>query len=348
MSTKPRTESPLELVEATRRAVDAELARYFEEKRAEVRAISPSSVLLLEEIEALTMRGGKRLRPIVLAAAQLAVREGAELAAAVPAGAALELLQSYLLIHDDWMDGDLVRRGGPAVHASLRTRLGRDHLGDAVGVLAGDLAGTWAWELLLRTPFPAHRRNEALAAYVRLQVEVYLGQHLDVVADADVPRMQDLKTGSYTVRGPLTLGALLGDATKEQLDALLAWGGPLGEAFQLRDDLLGTFGDASATGKPGDDLRHGKGTALVAEARRSLSAAELARVEAVLGRADATDDAIALATRTLVDGGVKARVEARLDALVAESRRALEARCLTAEGREVLAAVGDKLSRRSH
>ncbi len=345
---RQKADSPAALVEATRRAVDAELARFFEEKRAEVRSISAASEVLLDEVEALTMRGGKRLRPIVLAAAHLAVREGAELEAAVPAGAALELLQSYLLIHDDWMDGDLVRRGGPAVHASLRRHVNDDHVGDALGVLAGDLAGTWAWELLLRSPFPAHRRGEALSAYVRLQVEVYLGQHLDVVADPDVPRMQDLKTGSYTVRGPLTLGALLGDATPAQLEALLAWGKPLGEAFQLRDDLLGTFGDASATGKPGDDLRHGKGTALVAEARKTLPPAERAPIEAVLGRADASDEAVALAASTLVEKGVRARVESRLDALVAESRAALEAPCLTGVGREVLAAVGEQLARRSH
>lgn len=341
-------ESPAALVEATRRAVDAELARYFEEKRAEIRSISRASELLLDEVEALTTRGGKRLRPIVLAASYMAVSEGAKLEAAVPAGAALELLQSYLLIHDDWMDGDLVRRGGPAVHASLRSRVEDDHLGDVLGVLAGDLAGTWAWELLLRAPFPEHRRAEALSTYVRIQVEVYLGQHLDSVADPNVPLMQDLKTGSYTVRGPLTLGALLGDATEEQLTALLAWGKPLGEAFQVRDDLLGTFGQAAATGKPGDDLRHGKGTAVIAEARASLSASERAPIEAVLGRGDASDEAVALAARTLVDTGVRARVEARLDALVAESRAALAAPCLTDRGREVLGSVGERLSHRSY
>ncbi|MBC7173488.1 MAG: polyprenyl synthetase family protein, partial [Polyangiaceae bacterium] len=194
------SDSSVTLVEATRQGIDAALARFFETKRAEVRSISPASEILVDEVEALTMRGGKRLRPIVLAAAHLAVRDDAPLESAIPIGAALELLQSYLLIHDDWMDGDLTRRGGPAVHASLRRRLGNEHLGDSLGVLAGDLAGTWAWELTLSTPFPAHRRDAALAAYARVQVEVYLGQHLDIVADSDVPRMQDLKTSSYTVR----------------------------------------------------------------------------------------------------------------------------------------------------
>jgi geranylgeranyl diphosphate synthase type I len=340
-------DSPATLAEATRRAVDTALGRFFTEKRADVGALSPASAVLVDEIEGLTMRGGKRLRPIVLAAAHRAVSDAASLEDAVPVGAALELLQSYLLIHDDWMDGDLTRRGGPAVHASLRQKLASAHLGDAVGVLAGDLAGTWAWELVLRTPFPAHRRDVALAAYVRLQVEVYLGQHLDVVGDPDVPRMQDLKTGSYTVRGPLTLGALLGDARPEQLAALLAWGQPLGEAFQLRDDLLGTFGDPSATGKPGDDLRHGKETALLAEARRSLTAEDRAPIEAVLGDTGATDGAVARATEALVSSGVKARVEARLDALLATSEAALEAPCLTADGREVLRSVGQRLARRS-
>lgn len=334
-------------LDATRHAVDEGLCAYFAAKRREIEAISPRGVLLLDELETLTMRGGKRFRPIVLAAAHFAVREDARVEDAVSAGAAFELLQTYLLVHDDWMDQDLVRRGGPAVHASLRAKVGDAHLGDSLGILAGDLAGTLAWELLLRAPFPAARREEALAAYARLQVEVYLGQHLDCAADPDVSRMQDLKTGSYTVRGPLTLGALLGDASAEQLAALLAWGAPLGEAFQLRDDLLGTFGDAAAVGKPGDDLRHGKATALIAEARASLSDAARAPIDAVLGRADASEAELEAARRCLIETGVEARVTARLDRLVAQSEAALEAECLSAAGRALLRTLGQKLARRS-
>ena len=305
-----------------RRRVDDILARFFEEKRREASRLSPHASELVSEVADLTMRGGKRLRPIVTAVAYRATSGDSEVVPTFEVGASLELLQSYLLIHDDWMDQDDERRGGPAVHFAFGKRHENEHLGASLGVLAGDLACTFSWELFLTGKIPRDRRDEALAMFVAIQKEVFAGQQLDLLADADVERMHLLKTGSYTTRGPAELGGLLANATHPMMESLRRWSLPLGVAFQLRDDLLGTFADSGQTGKPGDDLRHGKRNAVVAAFHQLCpdpgACATLARV---WGRADSSEDEVRAATRVL--GPARERVEARLLALVKEARNAL-------------------------
>jgi geranylgeranyl diphosphate synthase, type I len=180
-----------------------------------------------------------------------------------------------------------------------------------------------------------------------MHFEVVCGQQLDLLGHENVSLVHDLKTGSYTVRGPLCLGALLADASREQLVALERFGAPLGLAFQLRDDLLSTFGTTSAIGKPvGNDLRAGKRTALVAEALRVLSPGDRAALEAVLGHPDASDRALAAATDLLVRSGVRDRAEERIQSLLADAARALEAGKFSEHGRALLLDLAQKLSLR--
>jgi geranylgeranyl diphosphate synthase type I len=332
---------------SVRDRIDRRLVAYLKDKLAEVRATSPDSVELAEGIDDLTMRGGKRLRPIVLDAAYRAVKPDGVDDASTGVGAALEVLQSYLLIHDDWMDQDDERRGGPAVH-KIYERKYETHVAASLAILAGDLACAYAWELFFESPFPAHRQAEANARFVTIQKEVIVGQHLDCTANPDVSRMHDLKTGSYTVRGPLMLGALLGDATKEQIDALLAWGNPLGEAFQLADDLLGTFGDLEKTGKPGDDLPHRKRTSLVAECERLLPVGRRDALDRLMsGKGEPSEAEVAAAAELLVTSGAKANVEKRLHELHAKATAVLESAPLDREGVAVLRHVADKLALRT-
>ncbi len=328
-----------------RRHVDAILERFFESKREEATQLSPQAIDLVTEVRDLTMRGGKRLRPIVTAAAFRAVSGASDVSPTFEAGAALELLQTYLLIHDDWMDEDNERRGGPAVHYAFQKKHGDDHLGASLGILAGDLASTFGWELLLGGSFPEGRRDEGLALFVKIQKEVFAGQQLDLMTDVDVERMHDLKTGSYTTRGPAELGGLLADADEACMQSLRAWAAPLGVAFQLRDDLLGTFGSVQQTGKPGDDLRHGKHNAVVAAFRRlGPSDAERTALEGVLGRADATEDEVRAATEVL--SAAKREVETRLAFLADEARSALATSPFDEDARQVLEDVTRRLTER--
>jgi geranylgeranyl diphosphate synthase type I len=328
-----------------RERVDALLERFFESKSREAEALSPRAIELVTEVRNLTMRGGKRLRPIVTAAAYRAVRGPGTVAATFEVGGALELLQSYLLIHDDWMDEDIERRGGPAVHYAFQKKHGHSHLGASLGVLAGDLASTFSWELFLGGRFPAKRREEAHALFVQIQKEVFAGQQLDLMADEDVERMHDLKTGSYTTRGPAELGGLLADADDIAMKSLHDWSAPLGVAFQLRDDLLGTFGSSHDTGKPGDDLLHGKHNAVVG-AFRSLGPtdADQTLLRAVWGRADASEEALRAATQAL--SGAEAEVERRLRILTDEARSALAASPFDGEAKRMLAEVTRQLTDR--
>ena len=157
------------------------------------------------------------------------------------------------------------------------------------------------------------------------QREVFFGQHLDLVAHRNVERMYDLKTGSYTVRGPLRLGAILAGARASELEALDRIAAPLGVAFQLRDELLGAFGDPSATGKPaGNDVRAGKFTVLIREAKQRLPEPEQARLDRAWGKVDAPDGAVAEAVELLVSCGAKAHVEEKLTSLVDETQQAVK------------------------
>lgn len=332
------------LLDTVRRHVDERLAAWLLPRVATASHVSAEVGAAAEAVQGLAVRGGKRMRAALVVAGFEACSPHAEsqstearrervrslLAATDGAMLAVELLQVYLLIHDDWMDDDDVRRGGPAVHVALRERLGSKRLGDAAAVLAGDLASGYAQEALLDTQLPGERVLAAARAFAQIQVEVVTGQLAEMSSGPSRPSVEvihALKTASYTVTGPLAMGAHLAGASDEarsRVAQLARYGRPLGIAFQLRDDLLGTFGDTSATGKPvGNDIRQGKRTALVAELHGDAPAeALLARV---LGREDASDKDIAEVVRAMETSGAKARVEARLAELLAETRAALDA-----------------------
>ena len=297
-------------IEALKVQIDSRLEAFFEEKRTRAERIDDACVTLVEAIATLTLRGGKRLRPAVLAAAYTAVSGKPEFDEVIDPGASLELLQTYLLIHDDWMDGDATRRGGPSVHFALREKFPDPHTADSIAILAGDLASAYARELLQNSAFKSRNLHTAMKAFVELEEEVVMGQFLDVIGAHNVALVEHLKTGSYTVRGPLRLGALLGGGGRGDLVALDRFAAPLGMAFQMRDDLLGVFGDTEKTGKPvGNDLR----AALVLAAEELSSANERGPLTRVFGNAHASEADIDEARRWLEYTGARNRVEDKLE-----------------------------------
>ena len=331
-----------------REGVEARLEGFFREERERLTRLAPEAAELTDAIDVFTMRGGKRLRPALAFAAYKSVRPEGTLSTIVDACAALELLQSYLLIHDDWMDGDDERRGGPAVHAALRAGRADPHLANALAILAGDLASAQSWRLLSTASADPAIQARVLELALRMHEEVILGQALDLTGAPDVSRMHQLKTGSYTVRGPLALGAILGGASREQREALDRFGAPIGEAFQMRDDLLGAFGDPRETGKPaGNDLRAGKHNALIGAAEERASEADLATLRAVLGRADASDAEVKAALDVLERSGARAAVEARLRALLDQALATLTDGPLSEPGAGMLRELAELLAVRS-
>jgi geranylgeranyl diphosphate synthase type I len=360
------SEDPFEsFVARVRAQVDAWLSPWLDARVAEARARGAEVGDVAEAVAGLVLRGGKRVRAVLLAATYEGLGGEGGAAAVTAAGAALELLQAYLLVHDDWMDGDEVRRGGPSVPALMRARFGsedgagrhvsprapssRRGLADAASILAGDLACAWAQASLLETPLPPVAVLAAARELARMHEDVVHGQMLDVrgrAADArGVEALHALKTASYTVRGPVVMGARLAGAGQAAIAALEAFAVPLGVAFQLRDDLMGVFGDTRAMGKPsGGDLREGKRSAPIVEAMRDERAR--ARLERVLGRAGAAERDVVAAVAAIEACGARRRVEERIAALVRESRAALERAPLDAAGRERLASAIVALTQR--
>lgn len=338
MSLACRADEPIEaFLHDVKARVDAHLTSFFEEKRESARALSAPSAELVEAVHDFTMRGGKRTRPAILLAGHLAIAPLGELGPLLDACAGLELLQSYLLIHDDWMDQDDERRGGTTLHRLFSDRLQNRHLGASIAVLAGDLGNAFALELVGRSAARSRSVEAALEVFWTMQRDVVYGQGLDLLAYRDVALIQRLKTGSYSVKGPLLLGAVLAGASAAQQRALTGFADPVGEIFQLRDDLLGTFGNPEKTGKPaGNDLRAGKRTALVEEAEQRLSEREREPLRAVLGRADASEAALAAAIELLERSGIRAAVEARIERLDRDARGALHEADLTETGRRLL------------
>jgi geranylgeranyl diphosphate synthase, type I len=322
--------------------------RGFLETRLDVaRRHGPEVVEMVSAVRDLCLRGGKRFRPALLVAGYRSASERADLEPALDAGVALELLQAYLLIHDDWMDGDLVRRGGPAVHAQLAKRFRSEHKGNASGILAGDYAAAVALEALSQVEMKGGAALAAMACFAEMQLDAIAGQQLDLIGgEYDVELAYQLKTGSYTVRGPLRLGAILASASPKTLRTLDRFALPVGVAFQLRDDLLSAFGDPKRTGKPlGNDLRAGKRTALLVAGLTLARGKALRSLKRAVGNASATDEEIRVALAVLEACGARAAIEARVDELSAVALREIKSG-VSRQGALLLAGATEALTAR--
>jgi geranylgeranyl diphosphate synthase type I len=312
-------------------------------------ARGPAVLGPLEAARALCARGGKRLRAALVATGH---RLGGGDGRALAACCAVELLQAYFLIHDDWMDGDRLRRGGPAVHAALEGQFASSHLAAAGAVLAGDYTLALATRALARATAPDGRWSEVVARFAQMQLDAVIGQKLDVLGDgSNLEEVYRLKTGSYTVLGPLLLGLELCPPRADDARiraALEAFALPLGVAFQLRDDLIGAYADPAVTGKPlGGDLRAGKRTLLVSLAlARGGSEAER-RLSAVLGNGAASDADVAHTLAALEACGARAEVEQRIAALAHQAAGALDAGAWSPDARALLGGLSSALLERS-
>jgi geranylgeranyl diphosphate synthase type I len=324
--------------------VDARLRRLFDDDArtaADAVFASRPAPVLLDRVRDLTLRGGKRVRAALVFAGARLLDPGADAAPAVcDAAAAVELLHTYFLIHDDIMDEDLVRRGGPSVHAALAASTGSEKMGRDLAILAGDLAAALHERLVAGLDVAEERRRRAADLFARMHADVIFGQTLDLLGGAVEEDVADHKTASYTTVGPIAIGAALAGAGDAESARLAAIARPIGIAFQLRDDLIGVFGDPAATGKPrGSDLRCGKRTLLIREALRRAGPAEGDAIRRALGRADAGDAEIAGAAAAIEATGARRSCAERAAALVAEALRDLDAGGFGAEGHALIAHV---------
>ncbi|MHA6795342.1 polyprenyl synthetase family protein [Pseudonocardia bannensis] len=325
--------------------VEEALQAYLERRRAGAAEIDPAFGEATGALAAFVLGGGKRIRPTFAwwgwrgAGGDPA---GETAPAVLRAISALELIQACALVHDDLMDASATRRGRPTVHvefAEQHAAAGWNgppaRFGAAAAILLGDLALAWADDMLRAAGLPAAAAVRAAVPWEAMRTEVLGGQYLDVLVQATgdastraALQIDRYKTAAYTVERPLHLGAAIADASPALVAAYRRFGADIGVAFQLRDDLLGVFGDPEVTGKPaGDDLREGKRTLLVAlalarAAERGASAA-LQTLTAALGDHDLDAGAVDRVRDVLVELGAVQAVEQRIAALTGSALDAL-------------------------
>jgi geranylgeranyl diphosphate synthase type I len=339
-----------------RESVSAALSAFLDRQRETLAAMDPSLGAVVDEVCAVA-EGGKRLRPAFAYWGWRGARDQAtaeDEAAVLTAVAALEFVHASALVHDDVMDGAHTRRGRPATHVGFASRHtvedlsgDRELFGTGAAILIGDLALVWSDELLRRSGLSAAALTRARAVWDTMRTEVTAGQYLDLLrAAGGLPgadgalTVARYKSAGYTVQRPLQLGAAIAGAGPEVTKAYTAIGLPLGEAFQLRDDVLGVFGDPLVTGKSADDdLREGKQTLLIALAEQAADQAGRGLLDRSLGNADAGPEEIEALRALLESTGARARVEERITERTALARSAIAAAPLADDARAALDAL---------
>ncbi|MEO6205705.1 MAG: polyprenyl synthetase family protein [Mycobacteriales bacterium] len=355
------TSSPLDRADLRGRVHKA-LAAYLSTQAPRLEAVAETLGPVQEALSDFLLTGGKRMRPAFCYWGFRAAG-GQDSDESIAASASLELLQACALIHDDVMDGSDTRRGQPAMHrrfSGMHRSNGwqgdPEAFGMSAAVLLGDLCLIWADEVLNTSGMPTDALLRAQPVYDEMRVELMAGQYLDLLEQAmgggtvdSALRVARYKSAKYTIEKPLHMGAVLAGGDDLLLASLTAYGLPLGEAFQLRDDVLGVFGDPSETGKPaGDDLREGKRTVLVALARQKLSTQARSLMDELLGDPELDESQVNIMRNTLRECGAVEQVERIIDHNVGLAKEALRDAPLAASARAQLLELADTVTRRAY
>jgi len=354
--------------------VQANIDRTLEAQATQLAEVSPDLSPFIDWSREL-LSGGKRFRALFCYWGWEAVtatdRDSLGVpASVVDAASALEMFHAAALVHDDIIDNSDTRRGQPAAHRRFQ-RLHSDAgwRGDAAdfgrsgALLLGDLLLGWSDELLdrgLRGLGDPDLAASARREFNRMRTEVTYGQYLDLLEErswhtrdegdllARAHRVIVYKSAKYSVEAPLAIGAAIGGASLGQLSALRDFGLPLGIAYQLRDDLLGVFGDPELTGKPsGDDLREGKRTVLIALARNKLPGNSARLLDELLGDPELTDHQVQVLQASIRESGAVDQVERIIAHNVEKARSVLADSPISADARSQLGTLADTVSRRS-
>ena len=329
------------------------LRDFFASRREAVETIGGGYETAVDTLESFVLRGGKRVRPAFAWTGWLGAGgdpRSDDADSVMRACTALELVQACALVHDDIIDASTTRRGFPTVHVEFENLHRADnwngdgaHFGEAVAILLGDLALAWADDMIRESGISSDAAARISPVWSAMRTEVLGGQFLDISNEARgdesveaAMRVNRFKTAAYTIERPLHLGAALFGADAALIDAYRKFGTDIGIAFQLRDDLLGVFGDPSVTGKPsGDDLRTGKRTTLFAAALARADDTDPAAAQQLRSGigAELTDNDVDTLRTLITDLGAVDDAEARIATLVESAAAALESSSATAEAK---------------
>jgi geranylgeranyl diphosphate synthase type I len=342
MSSSPPVAPPAALVEIAGRVNDR-IGHVLGEDAARWRALDPSLDAPLSSLRSLVLSGGKRLRPAFCYWAFVGSGGDPDDDQVVAAGAALELLHTFALIHDDVMDDSPLRHGVETLHVDYARRHrdaawrgAPDRFGTAVAILVGDLAFVYADRLLTGAP------RMALDVWNDLRLEVNVGQYLDLAGTARSSANPELARRICQYKSGKDPAGRTGRA-------LTDYGLPLGEAFQLRDDILGVFGDPAVTGKPvGEDLREGKPTLLYALARAAASGAGASLFEHRFGQSDLDEAEVHRLQEVIEQTGARRQVMGVIESLVDQALSAAAVLPLDAAAVEALVQLAHFVAGRDH
>jgi len=346
----------VETLKKYRHRVDPLLEDYFKRKIRQAKKIDPLAAETIEMIADFTLAGGKRIRPTLVYYGYLAAG-GRDCPEIVEASMGIELLHSFLLIHDDIIDRDAMRHGVSTVHERYR-RIGRRiapkkdslHFGNSMAMIAGDTASSMAYEIIFNAKFPP---ENIILALNKLQDIVYVtipGEMLDVMMEVkgkatekEILRMFEGKTSRYTFEGPLHLGAILASGNEKLFTGFTKYSLPLGKAFQIRDDILGVFGSEKKTGKPvGSDVIEGKQTILLIKALEKGNRQQKADLKRYLGKSDLTPEELEEFRKIIRETGSLDYSQRLSQKLVGEAQRALgQIEFKDSSAREFLTALAD-------
>ena len=293
------------------------------------------------------LSGGKRLRAAFCYWGYIGAG-GKDSKEIICASTALELLQACALVHDDVMDASDTRRGKPSIHKRFETMheeskwLGdKKQFGSGGAILLGDLLLSWADEMLINSGLPANDLFRGKKIYDLMRTELMAGQYLDIFEQArgggsieNALNVIRYKSAKYTIERPLHLGGAIASDNKQILQAYTDYGLPLGEAFQLRDDVLGVFGDPSETGKPaGDDLREGKRTVLIEMTFQKATDSQKKELNKFFGK-ELDDHGVASLREVVTVTGALTEVETMISTLLNQSQKALTEANITTQAKE--------------
>jgi len=352
LRTAPDTGLP-DYLAALRRRIESALHGILDSQVQFSASYGPLGQEMARNIRSYVLAGGKRIRGTLVLEGYRVITDEPAPDSVLPLAVAMELLHAFLLMHDDIIDQDELRRGQPTFHERYRRQLSETYPGrsvanvaEAMAIMAGDLLCGLAQDLLVELDVASERRRAVQHLFNRLIADTGYGEILDVLGaidptqdEASMLMMYRLKTARYSFEGPLLLGATVAGASQPQHDALSAFGIPLGVAFQLQDDLIGMFGTEAAIGKPvGSDLKEGKRTPLMLHALAHTNGEQHTFLERTLGQASITGDDVCRVASILVESGSRSYIEQMADTLVNASLDALTHAPLPAAGRAFLAA----------
>ncbi len=309
---------------------DPLLSDFFQSQKSQTPKSLEYAHQMLENLEDFCTRGGKRLRP-ALVYYGYKLLGGDDSKDILKASLAMELVHAFLLIHDDIMDQSNLRRGKATLH-KLYENGNSQRFGESMGILAGDLSFCLAFQLLLSTNFSSKQKTQVLQRLQDTIINTIYGQELDIRLEtnglskpSEILDVYRLKTAQYTFECPLHIGAMLAGANQEDLKIISDYSIPAGIAFQIKDDILGMFGDQKKTGKPvGSDLQQGKQTLLIAKALQKANKAQREKIRCALGNRDLTKKELVEIRRVIEKAGALEFAEKLAKKYITQTKQALK------------------------